>query len=473
MDHKIFVSKPKSLAIAPAGHGKTHAITDCLLHTAGKQLILTHTHAGIFSIQEKLKRQKITSSTYNVETISSYAQKIVFNFYTGTDLPPQESGNQYYQFLIQKATELIQIKPIRDIVAATYTGLFVDEYQDCTISQHNFILTLSTLLPTRLFGDPLQGIFYFGEPLVNLEDSNHMGDFLIDTEYLTEPHRWKGINEPLGQSLKQIRTILETSNSIDMRVYKPTIELVIVPELDLYNNTKPYYKNVSRLLAKDNILLIDPDSTSVIPRVKKIAIFQNRMTLLESIDDKSFYSVAKFFDTITPATSKKTILSVAHELFSPKSSLNEWFTENDFKKFKKEEKIIKIKEIVDAVASIEHNYKLSNIPAILKSINKLPDIKCYRRELLRAIMHALSLAEENNISVYEAMVLSRNKARRIGRKVYGRCIGTTLLTKGLEFDAVVVLNAHKFDKKNFYVALTRARKELIVFSNSPLLTFRN
>jgi DNA helicase-2/ATP-dependent DNA helicase PcrA len=162
---------------------------------------------------------------------------------------------------------------------------------------------------------------------------------------------------------------------------------------------------------------------------------------------------------------------VVHELFSPKSSLNEWFTKDDFKKFKKAEKIIRIKEIVDAVVDIEINFKLSYIPAILRSINKLPDIKCYRRELLRAIIHALHLAEENNISVYEAMVLSRNKARRAGRKVYGRCIGTTLLTKGLEFDTVVVLNAHKFDKKNFYVALTRARKELIVFSNSPLLTF--
>ncbi|MFV1977526.1 MAG: hypothetical protein ACC651_17435 [Candidatus Scalindua sp.] len=44
----------------------------------------------------------------------------------------------------------------------------------------------------------------------------------------------------------------------------------------------------------------------------------------------------------------------------------------------------------------------------------------------------------------------------MGRKIKGKCIGTTLLTKGLEFDTVAILNARKFDcPKNLYVALTR------------------
>jgi DNA helicase-2/ATP-dependent DNA helicase PcrA len=46
----------------------------------------------------------------------------------------------------------------------------------------------------------------------------------------------------------------------------------------------------------------------------------------------------------------------------------------------------------------------------------------------------------------------RNIKRRIGRKISGRCTGTTLLTKGLEFDTVAVLDAHKFKcLENFYV----------------------
>ena len=64
----------------------------------------------------------------------------------------------------------------------------------------------------------------------------------------------------------------------------------------------------------------------------------------------------------------------------------------------------------------------------------------------------------------------RNMTRRIGRKISGRCIGTTLLTKGLEFDTVAILNAHKFDcPKHLYVAMTRASKRLIIFTDKPNL----
>jgi len=65
----------------------------------------------------------------------------------------------------------------------------------------------------------------------------------------------------------------------------------------------------------------------------------------------------------------------------------------------------------------------------------------------------------------------RNVKRRMGRKIKGKCIGTTLLTKGLEFDTVAILNAHEFDcPKNLYVALTRSSKRLIVFTNNKVLS---
>ena len=68
------------------------------------------------------------------------------------------------------------------------------------------------------------------------------------------------------------------------------------------------------------------------------------------------------------------------------------------------------------------------------------------------------------------MVLQRNKIRKIGRKVDEKCIGTTLLTKGLEFDAVIIVDAHKFRcPKNLYVAMTRATKKLIIFSKENIL----
>lgn len=51
-----------------------------------------------------------------------------------------------------------------------------------------------------------------------------------------------------------------------------------------------------------------------------------------------------------------------------------------------------------------------------------------------------------------------------------KSIGTTLLTKGLEFCDVVVLNAQQInDPKHLYVALTRCSERFVVISNSAVL----
>jgi len=64
----------------------------------------------------------------------------------------------------------------------------------------------------------------------------------------------------------------------------------------------------------------------------------------------------------------------------------------------------------------------------------------------------------------------RNVIRKMGRKLYGKCIETTLLTKGLEFDTVIVLAADRFiDPRNLYVALSRCCKRLIVVFKRSIL----
>ena len=55
-----FITEPKSLLIAPAGHGKTYAIASCikLCPIGEKQLVLTHTHAGI-SLRKNFKNSRL------------------------------------------------------------------------------------------------------------------------------------------------------------------------------------------------------------------------------------------------------------------------------------------------------------------------------------------------------------------------------------------------------------------------------
>ncbi|MBI4650815.1 hypothetical protein HY745_05930 [Candidatus Desantisbacteria bacterium] len=111
MDYAKFVSKPKSMIVAPAGYGKTHAIAECLKHTEGKQLILTHTHAGVASLKEKIQKLSIAYNKYHVETIEGFAQKYVKAFYCGKDIPEQDDTNIYYPFIREKAKNLFKIKP--------------------------------------------------------------------------------------------------------------------------------------------------------------------------------------------------------------------------------------------------------------------------------------------------------------------------------------------------------------------------
>jgi hypothetical protein len=142
MDYQAFVDGDKTLLVAPAGYGKTYTIAKSLKYTAGQQLILTHTHAGVASIKEKIREFDIASNRYNVETISSFAQRYVKAFYMGADIPVQEDAKEYHPFMVDKAAIIFRSRVVKDVITATYGGLFVDEYQDCTKVQHKMILAL-------------------------------------------------------------------------------------------------------------------------------------------------------------------------------------------------------------------------------------------------------------------------------------------------------------------------------------------
>lgn len=469
MDYAEFVSIPKSMIVAPAGYGKTHAIALCLSHTKGKQLILTHTNAGVASLKEKIIQHGINNKHYRVETITSFAQKYVNAFYCDNDIPEQEDGKVYYPFIIEKAKNLFKITPIRDVIRSTYSGLFVDEYQDCIISQHNFIKTLGEILPIHILGDYLQGIFDFnGDTLVDFDED--LNDFEKFPD-LTEPWRWKTNNPGLGEYLKKIRTLLEEKREIDLDLFNSYIETLVISENDKYIPGTDYNRNIWSLMEEKNLLIIHPDSTNINVRINFIRRFNNSFGLVEAIDDKDFYKFSKEFDKMNLRNFYKILYKLIPKLFNGETSRNNWFNKDGVKRKISENDRNIIRPLVRDFEKNKQKFSYSLISGVLKKIEKLPGIKCYRRELFYNLCKALEHSKYKDISVYEAMKEIRNIKRRIGRKISGRCIGTTLLTKGLEFDTVAVLDAHKFKcPKNFYVAITRASKKLIIFTNNKILS---
>lgn len=466
LDVDEFISRPKCMLIAPAGYGKTTTIAECLKRTEGRQLILTHTHAGVASIKEKLRRESIPTSKYNVETISGYAQKYVHSFDTSGNIPDQSNGAQYFPYIIDQANCLFEIDKVLDVISNTYDGLFVDEYQDCIITQHELIKKISDRLPSRILGDPMQGIFGWAGPLANMNDQAEMGDFFQNRFELDVPHRWRnGGNEQLGDALASIRTLLEGGNEVDLSQFDDSIDYVNVGEYlnygELYRTDQNFRQTINGLRAERSLLIVHPEPMlRTRPREEFIKYFGDGFDLVEAIDDRDFYEAARSFDDTDKVNAGERIRDFSLGMLM---NLSGWKPKDEAEKLLSD-------DIKNEVARLADDFSYAHAATVLRKIRTLPRVRCTRTEMYNVVCRALETAEHERVSVSEGMTALRNHVRRNGRHVIGKCIGTTLLTKGLEFDTVAIIDAHRFTcAKNLYVALTRASKRLIVFSTGNRL----
>ena len=112
--------------------------------------------------------------------------------------------------------QLLDSGAVDGVLLASYGGCFVDEYQDCTLQQHQVISRLANLLPTCVFGDPLQAIFDFRDQQPVDWDTDVFPTFVKSAE-LSMPWRWRNANNrELAEWLSDIRTALEQNNPIDL-----------------------------------------------------------------------------------------------------------------------------------------------------------------------------------------------------------------------------------------------------------------
>lgn len=245
MDIDAFLLANKSMVIAPAGFGKTYTIAECIASYRGEKrvLVLTHTHAGIASLKEKFQLKNIPSSAYQLETICGFALNLVKAYHLNKDeIPSLSDAGSLFHFAIEHATKILKALPIKKYLAIKYDHIIVDEYQDCTVGQHQMIMSLSTILHTHILGDPLQGIFDFGrEHIVDFSEESFKL-FNDNCQSLEIPWRWNNAGRnALGQDLLSIRSKLLSTNTLDLHDYHE-IKVVIAPEND-YAISRSLYKN--------------------------------------------------------------------------------------------------------------------------------------------------------------------------------------------------------------------------------------
>ena len=457
-----FLSQERACLIAPAGYGKTHAIVECLKCLSGRYLVLTHTHAGVAALRDKMNEADIPSARFELTTISAFGQKISHS-YTFVDRIPKQSFNQedYFRWLSNRMLDLASNEKIREVMQMSYDGVIVDEYQDCTQSQHCFIVSIAKGIPLWVFGDPLQGIFDFNGPIVDFgKDLNGFEKYSLDT-----PWRWLENNEELGQDILMMRKALENPPvKIDWSALKAIKRMELETD-DVYSAVPKYCKDGGQ---DESRLVITTHKNQ-----RKIVAkrFGGRCTIVEPIDDEVFYNTSRLVDSLSQRSAMTILYSLATTLFF-KTEVDNWLTCRGVKTKKHDEDKLESQELSSVVSEYQAEPCPMKLLNCLRALDRINGIRLLLHDQYFALRNAIEMSVERDISVSEAMEKVRNSVRMRGARRMGKLMtGTTLLVKGLEFDHVIVVDANPaFDlstdsgRKNFYVAVSRARKTLTILS---------
>ena len=465
------LSKPHIMIEAPAGFGKTHTICECieLLPDDQTQLILTHTHAGIASLQQKLKSRGVPHHKYSIETITGLAQRVVLSFLMNKPTYNQNDGTNYFPYIIQTATAIMDSCLVKSMFTCNFDGMFVDEYQDCTNDMHNFLMKFINLFPIRVLGDELQGIFNFR--------NNKTVDFSqlkkIEKYQLSTPWRWRidGNNRKLGEWILHARKALTNkSNCINIPFGNYESYGVYCYATQGWQEKIGLIKQFLSDAEKEEMSILILTSTFLNAnkraQLKAVIDQRNSIALIEPFDEQSYYQTTLSIDNIVnrQTCEPHSFIKILSELSFTSKSINEWFNKSG-NLIQKRQRTPLCDTFSTMTSEIHSNPSYKNIYDFLNFFRFTAKGKCLRHNLFHQVIKSLDLAHQNGTTALEEMTTLKNKERRMGRKAEMANIGTTLLTKGLEYDIVIIANSEELkDRNNFYVAISRACKKLYILS---------
>jgi hypothetical protein len=442
----------KAYVIAPAGCGKTELIGAAVAALDSRQLVLTHTHAGVGALRNRLRSYGVSKARTRVETIAGFALRIACAYPATSGFDVKRPRDAQWNDVYAAATRVLSTRGGRDILAASYEGVFVDEYQDCVTDQHALVLALADVLPVRILGDPLQGIFGFkGQQLVDWSDIDASFERLPN---LATPWRWRKANPDLGDWLLWIRPgLLEGSRPdfrtgpIDVRAYSDAAQVFACGQR-IHDTSvvaiRKWPKDAHRVASK----------------------LGGNFTSMEEMESKDLLAQARAIGSCDgPERALKVI------------AFSKMCVTQVGKNLKTADDRFRVGELptatngagnqraVEALRKVATDDAPGAVSDALAAIKNLPGSKTYRSELLGEMQKTLRLAASLPGVEWDDVAWEvRDRARRDGRTLDRRVVSRTLLIKGLEFDHSIVLNADELDEKNLYVALTRGSKTLTVLT---------
>jgi DNA helicase-2/ATP-dependent DNA helicase PcrA len=422
-------------------------------------------------LRSKIREFAVSGRSFHVDTIASWALRMSLSYSTTSGWTIQRPIEDQWCALYRACLTLLDCDFIRRILRASYGGLYVDEYQDCSNEQHELVLKLARDLPCRLLGDPMQGIFDFnGQPLDWARD---VAAAFASLGELQTPHRWTRAGTPaIGAWLADVRRRLEQGQSVDLTQNLPPG--VTFKRVNPTDNLSQIQGNVCRYFQCDrqeSVIAIHKGSQEY--KFKCHALAKNlagRFSSIEEIEGKAIFSfVEKIQRARTDRAKLKLVLALAHQCMTAVTASLPSATARGEQTVIREN--TRNPRIAHAANAFLADPQSSAMLALLLTLKGTDGVQITRADLFNRMIgilrnhvlhpqHSLTEAAE----IYQAEF--RYRGRPVGRR---KLIATTLLVKGLEFDHAIILDAVSLSKRELYVALTRAARSLTIISSSPVL----
>ena len=455
--------------LAPAGCGKTQLIADTLgRHTGGKPiLVLTHTNAGKAALEQRLARSAAPREAYRVFTIDSWAVRLASKF-------PQRCGvrstvarlaspSTDYPILRAAVATMLDAGHLDDALRSTYARLLVDEYQDCSLAQHAIVVATANVLPTVVLGDPMQAIFGFAGPTVDWK-KDVRAEF-PEVLRLQTPWRWDNAGTgDLGRWLLSIRKPLWNGEPIDLRDAPSQLTWVALDgnEADIHRQRM---KAAMHRAPKDGNVLVIGKSAKRENR-HQIASVCPGAVVVEPVD---FPDLISFGSRFKPEADQSTehLLDFASDIMT---GVSRTLLSKRLAILGRGRHTKPPSEVEAALQAFAQGRDFERAAEVLFRLASADGARVYRPEMYRMCRAAMKAAQTGSTSFHEAAMRGREAARHLPRRVASRSVGSTLLLKGLEADAGVVLYPEEMDGKHLYVALTRGAKQVVVCAKDAVLT---
>jgi len=464
-----FAQSHRAVVVAAAGCGKTQLLAQAVTsYSRGRELVLTHTHAGVQALRTRLLHLGAHPSTYHVETIAGWALKYAASYPSLSGLANfKPVDQQQWDDVYLAVSRLLDYSLTKKIVLRSYAGLYVDEYQDCLVLQHQIILKLAELLPCRIVGDPLQSIFGFG--------SNEIVDWDMDVNTnfqqlieLDEPWRWQNTCPELGRWLTDLRNALLVHQDVDL---EQTPHQVKWYDSSNYGNRQKVCYQYTNLGNESACIIFAPHQESqCMEFVRRLGGSYSGM---ETVECRALFNAASEFESNTGMARACAVRDFACRCFTTIKTLLKDLeiilnANSGRRKIRAE-----IQEVIPLLIAVTQDPTLSAVLPALEAMSRVSGAKLFRNELYYEMLRSLrEYLVGNYPSLSEATWQVRERTRQVGRRLDRRIASRTLLIKGLEFDHAIVMDADILSTENLYVAMTRGSRSLTILSKTPILKTR-